>query len=155
MSTPQLQFKELIERESKLYEVLNELLHEEQQALIQHNPSVLEPLAGRKLATFENIDLCDRSRAELLESLGCNSREAFMAWLASQPDLLKLWHQLEALCMRTQAMNRLNGQLIAQQLAKTNQALDIIMNSPQSTLAYGRDGGAQSSVSGGRQLGKA
>lgn len=149
------QLQELIERETKLYELLNTLLQEEQQALVQHRPMVLEPIAGKKLATMENIDLCDRHRAELLQSLGCDNRDAFVAWLAPRADLLKLWNELEALCLRTQAINRLNGQLIAQQLSQTTEALDILMNSPQSTLAYGRDGGAHSAITGGRQLGKA
>lgn len=146
---------ELIERETKLYELLNSLLQEEQQALVQHNPMVLESIAGKKLAAMENIDLCDRRRTEILLSLGCENREAFLNWLAPRVTLLKIWNELEALCLRTQAINRLNGQLIAQQLSKTTEALDILMNSPQSTLAYGRDGGAHSAITGGRQLGKA
>ena len=146
---------ELIEREIQLYEMLNEALAAEQAALVHQAIADLERLAVQKLNTLEQIDQCVKQRTDILRTLGCQERGVFMQWLSDKALLLKAWCQLETLCARAQSINRVNGQLIARHLADTQEALDILMASPQSTMAYKRDGGARSAIAGGRTLGQA
>lgn len=87
--------------------------------------------------------------------LGLSSIEDWKKWLINTPALLSAWQHVEILAQRASLANDINGQLIVNRLDATNEALEVLFTSDQSTFAYRRDGGARSVVSGGRNLGSA
>ncbi|AVY93252.1 MULTISPECIES: flagella synthesis protein FlgN [Microvirgula] len=156
MTDTQIQsLTELVVAETRQFEQMLELLDEEQRALIGGNIADIEKFASGKLELLEQIDHSARLRAEALRAFGIDSRTALYRWLSDRLELLSIWQHLELVSEKARAANDLNGKLISDRLLNVNQALSALMSSEGSTLSYGRDGGKQSIVGGGRNLGAA
>lgn len=142
--------------EQSSYEELFVLLMAEQKALVGGQVLLLDKLAAQKLTLLAQLERMGDQRGEMLRLAGiAGGRSGLYRWMADKPELLAQWQQLELAAEKAKAVNDLNGTLIAERLRGVNEALSTLMHSDQSTVAYGRDGGAQSVLGGGRSFGAA
>ena len=155
MSDRQQELATLIAAEHAGYARLLETLQTEQSYLISGGARPLETLAQEKAAELEELDILAHQRGDHMRVLGLSSIEDWKKWLINTPALLSAWQHVEILAQRASLANDINGQLIVNRLDATNEALEVLFTSDQSTFAYRRDGGARSVVSGGRNLGSA
>lgn len=146
---------ETIQSETELYTFLVNILTEEQSVLTTRDARKIESLAAQKMAILEGIDKLAQSRAEVMRELGLADRAALVNWLADKPEWRDAWCLLETTVTRAQTLNHINGLLVAEHLSYVDEAIDLLMSSQASTLAYRRDGGTRSVLGGGRNLGEA
>lgn len=120
----------LMQVELDLYLKLNDILDDEQKALVHRNISKIEICAERKLGILDKIRKATNERLsylkdELGEDIG--SSFSFATWLAqNDQDALKLWLDLEAVVINTKSINDANSTFITKYLSETREALDLL-----------------------------
>ena len=150
------ELSQLLVAEQSRYEELMALLLEEQKALVGGQAMLLDKLAAQKLSLLSLLERMGDQCGEMLRLAGiAGGRAGLYRWLADKPEFLAQWQRLELVAEKAKAVNDLNGKLIAERLKGVTEALSALMHSDQSTVAYGRKGGAQSVLSGGRSFGAA
>lgn len=126
---------------SSRLEALRATLAAEADALQKGDADTLPEYVGRKE---------DEARAlvaawgDLTARLGLSkgaSREAVeQALVRTEPDLTARWEGIVSLVDEVKRLNRLNGQLIQEQLRRTQTALDILQTVAGQGALYGADG---------------
>lgn len=145
---------DLVTRETALVEEFAGILRVEQGALTQGDVEPLPALAERKAALAERLNEIDSERNALLAAQGHgNGRTGMAAWLAANgndPKLAAAWNAMLALAREAQALNNLNGKLIALRLQVTGDALATLTQQVQNAALYGPDG--QTAPSSGSRI---
>lgn len=125
---------------------LLQLLEKEQAQLIGANIEELSALTEEKAGIVEKMTKLAERRHQTLAAAGLTANEAGMqTWLkntAKAADTQKLWNDLLALARSAKELNRLNGLLIAQYMARNQVALHTLHAPAQGSHFYGPDGQA-------------
>ncbi len=132
-----------------------DLLHREQQLLIENQTDLLMPLADQKSAQAIHLNqLAETRRDLLLKQMPELSQSAISDWLASNsPEGLALWHELRALAGLSQELNNTNGEVIQMKLRYIQQTLTALGGAVRKANLYGPDGQPSFSAGTGRSLG--
>lgn len=134
---------------------LLQLLKQEQAALVDADVERLSSLTGEKAKLAAQMSQLAKQRHGLLAAAGFEASEAGMQeWLnsprASAADS-KAWGDLLALVQEANELNRVNGLLIGQHLARNQAALNILQGNAENGGMYGPNGQAATKV-GSRRL---
>jgi flagellar biosynthesis/type III secretory pathway chaperone len=134
----------IIEQEVLLVVQFIDLLEREQSCLKHAEPELLEQLCLDKEPLVKSLNELEFSRIQSLGGAGSLSNQAFMnIWLAQNPDNKSAtvhWEKLLKLASKAKALNEINNQLVQLHLAKTNAALLILNNQPESRQLYSSNG---------------
>lgn len=118
--------------ETALLHTLIALMKQEQGFLVSADTDGLNGLMQQKSQSIEQMTQLARQRHALLGAAGCAAADNGMdAWLAAADDgsATLAWQQMLALAREAKELNRLNGMLIARQMAN-NEALIDAMRAP-------------------------
>ncbi len=130
------------------------ILQEEQSALREGDHESLERFAADKAALAGAVNAASGDRESWLASEGEPAGRAGMqGWLAAHPqdeEARDAWQRLLALAGEARSTNLLNGQLIAERLRNTQQALAILTAQAPAGGLYGPDG--QSTLGTGSRI---
>lgn len=148
-------FLEACVTEARCVALLSETLECERDALLGGDAVQLEALGRSKSETLTELHALGQVRSALMRSLGLTDQERLNAWLADKPQALAAWEQLAGALMRSQALNRVNGELLQRRMDFVDQALSVLKAAASATLSYGRDGTQPAGLTGGRHLGSA
>lgn len=134
---------------------LLQLLRQEQAALVDADVERLSNLTGEKARLAAQMSQLAKQRHALLGAAGFDASEAGMQdWLnsarASAADG-KAWSALLALVQEANELNRVNGLLIGQHIARNQAALNILQGNAENGGMYGPNGQAANKV-GSRRL---
>lgn len=134
---------------------LLQLLEEEQMVLVNADVDALTKLTEEKAKLAAHMSQLAKRRHDALQAAGFEATEAGMkAWLASPGATAadnKAWSELLALAQSGKELNRVNGMLISQHMARNQNALSILQGNSQGGTFYGPDGQATTKI-GGRRL---
>jgi len=132
---------------------LLQLLQQEQECLVGGNVDALEKLVPEKAAVVARMTELAQRRYRALAEAGHEAGEAGMkTWLAkpgAADDAQRAWNALLATAESAKELNRVNGMLINQHLARNQGALNILHGTPQTGNLYGPNG--QSTLGKGRR----
>lgn len=118
--------------ESAAWQVLLQVLQEEEQALIEGDADRLALLSTAKLTQLQSVSSHAQSRhADLLAAGHTPDHAGMDAWLAQhgQPGHRAPWLQLCEIEQQAQAINQRIGSLIELRLTSTRQALNVLIHS--------------------------
>ncbi|MFP5344536.1 MAG: flagellar protein FlgN [Gammaproteobacteria bacterium] len=144
---------ELKQRMTMLFELeiesvteLLRILDDERDALMKHDPHVIEQIAQKKLRHLDDIEDWGRKRDALLRSAGypC-TREGIMRYLAEHTDtgLDGHWRALEQLLHQCQQQNEVNGGVVSLSRRHVQRALGILRGLPAEQSLYNAAGNAE------------
>lgn len=130
---------------------LLELLSEEQSFLIKADVDQLAVLSEEKTRLVAHMSELALRRHTALGAMGLPASEAGMqVWLqdrrASQ-SAGKTWDELLDTAAKAKELNRVNGLLIGQHLARNQQALNVLQGNQPAGPIYGRNGQTTSTAS--------
>lgn len=123
-------------------QALLQLLKTEQELLIQADVDGLARLTEDKAKTVARMSELALLRHRSLAAAGFDASEAGMQnWVKGKAAAAeKSWNDLLELGRQAKEQNRVNGMLIAQHLARTQNALKILQGTPQGGNLYGPNG---------------
>lgn len=124
-------------------QALLELMHEEQQQLVEADIDALSLLTPRKNALLGQLSAMAGLRHRQLAATGFPASEAGMeAWLAQTGDepARALWLGLLDQTRQAKEFNRVNGVLLNKHMAHTRAALNALNPAPQTSTTYGPSG---------------
>jgi flagellar biosynthesis protein FlgN len=129
------------------------LLKQEQEFLINADVDGLTKLTEEKTKTVALMTTLAQGRHRMLGNAGFEASEAGMqTWLKTvAPATANAWKELLGLAQQAKEINRTNGLLIGQHMARNQSALNVLQGSPQSGNLYGPNGQA-TGQSGRRSL---
>lgn len=131
-------------REEQLaMQALLELMHEEQQLLIEADIDALSVLTPRKNVLVGQLSAMAGLRHGQLAACGFPASEAGMeAWLAQagEEPARTLWLSLLDQTRQAKEFNRVNGVLLNKHMAHTRAALSALSPAEQSNTTYGPSG---------------
>jgi flagella synthesis protein FlgN len=117
------------------------LLGKEQKSLQEGDIESLGAYGEEKASLLARLAQLGDQRNQLLTVAGWPADKAgLMAWAASAPAAATAAERLLALAAEAKELNRLNGQLIAMQLQRTQSALAILTRSQAGSGLYGPNG---------------
>lgn len=136
---------DLVTREALLVAEFITLLGDEQAVLANGDTEGLADLAGRKSELAGRLNAVDAERNAVLAGAGYPmGRSGMSQWLAATGDesgkLATAWEELLARAKDAQAMNDLNGKLIAIRMQATGDAIGVLTQRAAGDTLYGRDG---------------
>lgn len=144
----------IIGRELALVERFLAALLEEQALLRRGATEGLDALVQVKAELARDLNAASAEREVWLSAQDTDAgRRGMEAWLARHPEdevSRQAWQALIARAEEAQTANALNGQLIAQRLHTTHQALAILSAESPAAGLYGRDG--QSALGTGSRI---
>lgn len=138
--------KSLLLRENDLITRFLDLLKEEQGVLLSATADELAAVVTRKQPLIDALNRIENERAVLIGcAAGKTSRADMQNWLEQQPqpdaaELAVLWQTTLHIAQQAKALHLENQDLLNKQLARTEAALDILMQRQKSTAVYGSDG---------------
>jgi flagella synthesis protein FlgN len=131
------------------------LLKQEESLLVKADIDGLSQLTEQKAKIAVEMSMLAKSRHAILKTAGFEPTESGMqAWLTSTTPTSsdhEAWNELLSLAQSGKEMNRVNGLLIAQQLAHNQNALNVLQGTPQGGGVYGPNGQSTTKI-GGRRL---
>ncbi|MCX7173283.1 MAG: flagellar protein FlgN [Proteobacteria bacterium] len=134
------------------------ILQQEQQALVAGDIDKLIPVIEEKTSLAASLNRFAEQRQRLISAAGMpNDRSGLEAWLATQRLGAKDradWKKLLTLTGEAQALNEINGKLIAMRMQHNQQALNVLLSAANQATLYGPDGQTKS-TGGGHLFGKA
>lgn len=134
---------------------LLELLKQEQAVLVKADVDGLIRLTEEKAKLAARMSQLTKRRHQALGAAGFEASESGMqAWLASAGASAadnKAWHELLAVMQSAKELNRVNGLLIGQHMARNQSALNVLQGNTQGGPIYGPDGQATTRI-GSRRL---
>lgn len=122
---------------------LQALLQLEQAALVEGSVDALSELIGTKSRLVADITILADARQTRLGDMGLEaSEDGMQSWIDSSADASEkdVWSALLALAETVKEQNRLNGLVINQHLASTQQMLKLFENKVSGANFYGPDG---------------
>ncbi|NEX62672.1 flagella synthesis protein FlgN [Noviherbaspirillum galbum] len=144
-----------LEHETRAAEQLISLLEQEQELLVKSQVEELASLTMEKAKAIAAMSELANQRYQALAQAGFESNESGMkAWVARPDagDASRAWQALLDIAARAKELNRLNGKLINQQMARNQQALTALTASQAAGTMYGPKGQATTGPSS-RHLG--
>lgn len=127
---------------------LLQLLKTEQELLIQADVDGLARLTEDKAKTVARMSELALRRHRSLAAAGFEASEAGMQnWVKGKSLAEKSWNELLEVGRQAKEQNRVNGMLITQHMARTQNALKILQGTPQGGNLYGPDGQSTSQSS--------
>jgi flagellar biosynthesis protein FlgN len=134
---------------------LLQLLEQEQTYLVNADVEGLSRLTGEKANIVARMTELAKRRHRALAVAGFAADESGMSvWLnsaAATASANQSWNQLLTIAQQAKEMNRTNGVMINRQIARNQNALNILHGAPQGGAIYGPDG-QSASQSGSRRL---
>jgi flagella synthesis protein FlgN len=134
---------------------LLQVLEQEQVYLVNADVEGLSRLTGEKANIVARMTDLAKRRHRALAAAGFTADESGMPdWLnspAATAGANQSWNQLLTIAQQAKEMNRTNGIMINQQIARNQSALNILQGAPQGGAIYGPNG-QSSSQSGSRRL---
>lgn len=120
---------------------LQNCLRQEQAELIRADVDALAQTAERKTSIVNQMYTLAQSRLQALAAAGYPATDTgIVAWLATQDGVVHAnWQSLLAVVAEGKALNRTNGLLIHQHMARTQAGLQALQGGVQPAV-YGRDG---------------
>ncbi|WP_019141197.1 flagella synthesis protein FlgN [Noviherbaspirillum massiliense] len=133
-----------LSEEQQAARALLQLLQQEEACLVESDADGLAKLTGEKAQAVARMAELAARRYDLLEAAGFEGKEAGMeAWLeiaASGEAARNAWADLLAVARSAKELNRTNGLMIGQQLARNQSALNILQGGGQGASLYGPNG---------------
>jgi flagella synthesis protein FlgN len=123
-----------LHQEQQLITTLLDVLKEEQDHLVSANADGLAEVTPRKTDLVHQMSQLASQRHQALGAAGFPAQETGMqAWLAAanDPHAAASWHDLLAKTREAKELNRLNGMLIAKQMANNQ----VLLNAMKLTSA--------------------
>lgn len=144
-----------LDEEQQAASSLLQLLQQEQAVLVNADVDGLVRLTEEKAKLAGRMSQLAKRRHQALGAAGFEASEAGMqAWLASQAASAadrNAWNELLAVMQSAKELNRVNGLLIGQHMARNQSALNILHGNAQGGPIYGPDGQATTKI-GSRRL---
>lgn len=138
------ELEKLLGEEKGLVVRFLDTLRKEQAALIEGDAAALKPLSDSKLALVEQLNRVELSRSSLTAiPSGGTGMHGMLQWLDRHPEesaSRALWLKIISLARVARQMHAMNGELIAMHLAKTNEALAILVQKQKDVSLYSSDG---------------
>jgi len=121
---------------------LVDLLRQEQSCLIGADVEALGKLTEEKTKIVVRMTELAQRRYQELAGAGFEASDAGMEqWASSaQPTAVQSWKDLLDLARQAKELNRVNGMLIGQHMARNQAALNILQGAPQGGNMYGPNG---------------
>lgn len=141
--------------ETRCVELLTETLERERQVLISGTEAELLELAETKTTLLTELQTLGKARAMAMLSLQLTDHASLYAWLADKPEALAVWEGLSQALLRSQAVNRVNAELLQTRIDFVDESLSVLKAAASATLGYERDGTQPAGLTGGRHLGSA
>ena len=133
-----------LEREVEVTGALLALLRQEQTRLTEVDIAGVTDLLNEKALLVANATDLAVARHHALAAAGFEASEAGMqAWIATldkQSKAVQCWMRLLDLAREAKEINRTNGLLISQQLARNDAALSVLHGTTQTSNVYGPNG---------------
>lgn len=128
---------------------LLQLLKQEQELLISADVDALTKVTEEKTKMIARMGELAQRRHRNLAAAGFEASESGMQkWLKNAaPAAGKSWNELLDLTRQAKEQNRVNGMLIGQHMARTQNALNVLQGTPQGGNLYGPNGQAASKSS--------
>ena len=144
-----------LEEEYQAGHALLKLLEQEQTALVNADVESLTKLTEEKARIAAHMSQLAKNRHQALDAAGFETTETGMQnWLASSQANAasnKTWNELLEIVRSAKELNRVNGMLISQHMARNQSALSVLYGNSQGGNLYGPDGQATTKV-GSRRL---
>lgn len=123
---------------------LLQLLKQEQEHLINADLEALTKVTEEKAKVVARMTELAQRRHRALGAGGFDASESGMQeWLnsrAASPAIGKFWKELLDLAQQAKELNRTNGLLIGQHMARNQSALNVLQGNPQGGTMYGPNG---------------
>jgi flagellar biosynthesis protein FlgN len=130
---------------------LLQLLKQEQAQLINANVDELDKVTEEKTKIVARMTELAQNRHRALAAAGFEASEAGMQTWTKSPTALpaagKSWNELLGIAQQAKELNRVNGLLIGQHMARNQKALNTLQGSPQGGTMYGPNGQSTSQPS--------
>lgn len=140
--------------ELKAGNILLQLLQQEQEHLINADLEALTKLTEEKAKVVAHMTELAQQRHCALGANGFEAEESGMkAWLNSRtasPAAEKSWNDLLEVARQAKELNRTNGLLIGQHMARNQNALNVLAGAPDGGAMYGPNGQSTSQSSSRR-----
>jgi flagella synthesis protein FlgN len=135
----------LIQAETSCALALLECLREEETCLQSLRPELLEQVIGRKVLLLKEMTQYAINRTELLDRHQLPSDPQGLNTLlrAQGEPVFGLWRELLGLASQLEQQNQVNGSIIQLSKQRSQMALDILTQPPDSGKTYGKQGYAQ------------
>jgi flagellar biosynthesis protein FlgN len=155
MHTPGTDPAHMLGDEQAAANTMLQLLKQEQSALVDADVDRLATLTGEKAKIAALMAQCAQHRHNALEKAGFEASESGMqGWLdktGANPAGKKAWAELLALVEAAKELNRVNGLLIGQHIARNQTALNILQGNAEGSAIYGPNGQSATKI-GSRRL---
>ena len=155
MHTPAANPTDTLAEELGAGRALLQLLKSEQELLVNADVDGLSKATEEKGKLVMKMGELAQRRHRCLAAAGFDASEAGMqTWLKRQKSTQQAqqsWTSLIELAQLAKELNRTNGMLINQHMARTQTALNVLQGPPEGGNLYGPDGQAKGS-GGGRRL---
>jgi len=129
---------------------LLQLLKQEQDVLVNADVEGLIKLTEEKAKLAAHMTQLAKRRHRALGAAGFDETETGMqAWLSSPYASAaenKIWKELLAAMQSAKELNRVNGLLISQHMARNQSALSVLQGNAQGGTFYGPDGQATTKI---------
>jgi flagellar biosynthesis/type III secretory pathway chaperone len=155
MDTFQVRFAEILQNELGQLARLELVLGQEHEALKLRDNEILAKNTKEKQELIVSIEALGRSRLELLQSGGKGKdKESLLAFVNAEPQLRSQWDELEAVLLRCQKQNQINGVLLEKGKQQTQQLLGILLGdgNRRETELYDAKGSTTPSFLNGRSV---
>ena len=136
-----------LKAEITLINHLNEMLKNEQSALVNNDIDTVENLLDQKAKLIQNLGLSAQSRYQQLTAYGFEGNEVGMvAWLTKQVAKRAEWSVLQHALSVSKELNRVNAMLVSKFLSRNQQSLSLLRTGGNQTHSniYGPSGHAMS-----------
>ena len=144
---------ELVRRECRLLAEFVDLLSQEEQALVAGDTEALATLTPRKSELVSRLNQIADLRDAGMRANGLPADTAGIdSWRQRDGAAASAAEQLMTLAGQARERNRVNGQLIALHLQKTQEALAALTGGDARRQTYGRDGQTEPAKTGYRLI---
>jgi flagellar biosynthesis protein FlgN len=138
------ELEKLLNEEKGLVVRFLDALRKEQAALVDGDAAVLRPISDAKLKLVEQLNHIEVSRSNLTSLPGSIAgKNGMLQWLDQHPEeknCRALWLKIMSLARVARQMHAMNGELISMHLAKTSEALSILVQKQKDVSLYGSNG---------------
>lgn len=155
MDTLQARFAEMLQRELAQLLQLEVVLGQEHEALKLRDAAEITKNTESKQQLILAIETQGRERMALLQGAGKGTdKEAVLAFVDAETQLRSRWDELEAVLLRCQKQNQINGMLLEKGKQQTQQLLGILLGegTRKETELYNAKGSTSSSFLNGRSV---
>ncbi len=155
MDTLQDKFLAILQQELGQLAQLESVLGLENEALKQRDTDAIAKNSSDKQSLISSIESLGRQRLALLQAAGKGTdKDSVLAFVNAEPKLQEQWGELEAILLRCQKQNQVNGMVLEKSRQQTQQILGILLgqDSRKDTQLYDAKGGTSPSFFNGRSV---